>query len=65
MKKNNCGNYRPISIISAVAKILGKLIYKQLCGFLNKNNIIVNQQSDFSPLHSTETALLQSANQCL
>jgi hypothetical protein len=64
-ERTNCGNYRPISIISVVAKILEKTIYNQIFDFLKQNSILVNQQSGFRPLHSTETTLLHSANQCL
>ena len=64
-ERTNCGNYRPISIISVVAKILEKIIYNQIFDFLKQNSILVIQQSGFRPLHSTETTLLHSANQCL
>ena len=32
--KTDCGNYRPISVISAAAKILEKIIHDQLFDFL-------------------------------
>ena len=64
--KADCGNYRLISVISAVAKTLEKIIYIQLSVFLNDNAIISKQQSSFHPqLHPTETTILQSTNQCL
>jgi hypothetical protein len=64
-ERTNCGNYRPISIILVVAKILEKIIYNQIFDFLKQNSILVIQQSGFRPLHSTENTLLRSANQCL
>jgi hypothetical protein len=39
--KNDCGNYRPISVISVVAKIFEKLVYQQLKSFMTVNNILV------------------------
>jgi hypothetical protein len=60
-----CENYRPISVISSIAKILEKLVSKQLNTFLNYNDIIVNNQSGFRRYHSTETSLLQSTEMWL
>ena len=54
--KSDCGNYRPISVIPAIAKILEKLISDQLIEYLNHNNIISNQQ---------KTALMQITDQYL
>ena len=65
--KSDCGNYRPISVIPAIAKILEKLVLisDQLIEYLNNNNIISNQQSGFRKSHSTETALMQITDQYL
>ena len=41
-------NYRPISLLSNIEKILVKLMYKRLYPFLNNNNIIWNLQFDFT-----------------
>ena len=62
--KADCGNYRPISVISAVAKLFEKLVC-QLSSFLSLNGILVEQQSGFRHQHSTETALLSSTNEWL
>ena len=56
--KRECGNFRPISVIPTVAKILEMVISNQLAFYLNGNKIIVTQQSGFRKWHSTETALL-------
>ena len=61
--KSECGNYRPTSVIPALAKILEKLICEQINLHINNNNIICEQQPGFSPGHSTETALLYCTNQ--
>ena len=63
--KTFCENYRPISVISNIAKTFEKLVCKQLNTFLDNNNIIVNYQSGFRRNHSTETSLLQSTEMWL
>ena len=40
--KLDCNNYRPISLLSNIEKILEKLMYKRLHTFLNNNNAIYN-----------------------
>ena len=42
-------NYRPISIISAVAKIFERIIYDQFCKYLNDNDLLANCQSETNP----------------
>ncbi|CAB4031005.1 Hypothetical predicted protein [Paramuricea clavata] len=63
--KTLCENYRPISVISNIAKIFEKLVCRQLNTFLDNNNIIVKNQSGFRRSHSTETSLLQSTEMWL
>ena len=63
--KTECGNYRPISVISIVAKIFEKLVCNQLRSFMQENNIIMDDQSGFRLYHSTETILLDSTNEWL
>ena len=40
-------NYRPISVISVVAKVFERTVYDQLYNFLNSEEIISKQQSGF------------------
>ena len=63
--KNDCGNYRPVSLISVVAKLFEGLVYNQLRTFISDNNILIEQQSGFRSQHPTETALLGSTNEWL
>ena len=55
--KSKPTNYRPVSVLSAVAKIFEKLISHQLSNYLESNKILVNQQSGFRKKHSTESVL--------
>ena len=60
--KHDMENYRPISVISIVAKIMEKLIHNQLYDYLIASNLLTNSQHGFRPCHSTTTALLDITN---
>ena len=50
-------NYRPISLLITLSKLLKKCIYHRLYNFLNKNNIIYKKQYGFRAKHSCEQAI--------
>lgn len=52
-------NYRPISLISNIAKIFEKIIHKRLYNFIKKNNIISTSQFGFMKNIGTKDALCQ------
>ena len=56
--KSICSNYRPISLLSCVGKVLEKCIQKRVFDFLKENNIINPCQSGFIPGDSTIYQLL-------
>ena len=48
-------NYRPISVISAIAKVFERIVYNQLSSYLSESNIL-SKYSGFRSFHSTMTA---------
>ena len=50
-------NYRPISILSVLSKLIEKLTYNRLIKFLNRNSILSNNQFGFRSAHSTSHAI--------
>ena len=61
-ERTDVNNYRPISVISIIAKVFERIVYDQLCSFLASEEIITNQQSGFRSLHCTVTALLEATD---
>ena len=49
-------NYRPISLLSSVSKILEKIVYARLHSFINMDNNLSHQQFGFRNKHSTNHA---------
>jgi hypothetical protein len=52
-------NYRPISLISCVGKIMERVIYKYVFSHLQRNKLIDEYQSGFLPKYSTVHQLLE------
>ncbi len=55
--EDNVGNFKPMSLLSILSKVLEKIVSKQLTQFLERNKLISNSQHGFRPRLSTETAL--------
>ena len=52
-------NYRPISLLITLSKILEKVIYKRTYQFLNQNDQFYNKQYGFRSQHSCEHAIAE------
>lgn len=61
--KNFLTNYRPISILPTISKIMEKIIYNKLYKFLTDNNLLSSAQFGFRSGHSCTDALLIMLNE--
>ena len=52
-------NYRPISLLITISKLLEKVIYKRVYSFLEKENILFQSQYGFRSNHNCEHAILE------
>ena len=55
-------NYRPISLISNIGKLIEKIVHKRLNSFLEKNSLLFKQQYGFRNKMSTNHALIDITN---
>ena len=55
-------NYRPISLLPIISKVLEKVIAAQLTSHLESNHLLSDTQHGFRPKLSTESALLTLSN---
>ena len=56
-KKTDPSNYRPISLLPLISKVLERVNYDQTNGFLKGNNLLYNYRSRFRTNHSTSLCL--------
>ena len=56
-RKTNVSNYRPISLLPILSKVIEKVVHEQTTKFLNDNNIFYKYQSGFRNNHSTDLFL--------
>jgi hypothetical protein len=52
-------NYRPISLLPAISKIIEKIVFNQLYEYFTTNKLFYDSQYGYRKLHSTEYAALE------
>ena len=65
LDKNTLKNYRPVSNLSFISKILEKVVAYRLLSDMESNSMSNNLQSAYKKFHSTESALLKVENDVL
>ena len=58
-------NYRPVSLLMTISKVLEKIIYNRLYKFLLKHNILYDSQYGFRSKHSCQDAILEMVGRLL
>ena len=58
--KDDLNNYRPISVLPTVARVIEKILYGQVYEYFTSNKLLGNEQFGFRTLHSTALALSKS-----
>ena len=60
--RDDLNNYRPISVISFVAKVFERIAYDQLHAYLEQHDITCKYQPGSRAIHKTVTALLEATD---
>ena len=63
--KLDCNNYRPISLLITLSKLLEKIIYKRTIAFLEKHDILFSSQYGFRKKHSCSDAIMELISEIL
>ena len=56
--RSDPGNYRPVSVLNVLSKVLERAVQNQLSEYLTKKNILSSHQSGFRSRYSTDTCLI-------
>ena len=59
LNRNELKNYRPVSNLSFVSKLIEKAVAAQMNQHLINNNLLERNQSAYRKFHNTETALIK------
>ena len=62
-EKHSPGNYRPISLLSCLGKLMERCVYKYLYNYLISNSLLYANQSGFLTGHSTVYQLIDIYHQ--
>ena len=62
LDKNNLKNYRPVSNLSFISKVVEKVVASRLLTHVELNDLSNPNQSAYNKNHSTETTLLKITN---
>ena len=65
LDEDDVKNYRPISNLPVLAKLLERIVAKQLVTYLTVHGLLPRLQSAYRARHSTETALLKVTSDIL
>ena len=58
-------NYRPVSLLSCVSKIMERIIFKHLYNYFYENDLFYKYQAGFLPGHSTVYQLIETYDHIL
>ena len=64
-RNQKVNNFRPISLVPSISKIIEKLMKKRACQFLDEKSILYNKQFGFREKCGTSNAVLHYVDDCV